>query len=71
MTVKSYFTPLGFGIGMPPNWGVFVLLFTLIPLSHLAAQTCTLPPSGLVSWWPGDGDATDIAGSNNVCFRMV
>ena len=26
---------------------------------------CVLPPSGLVSWWPGDGDATDILGGND------
>jgi hypothetical protein len=29
------------------------------------APPCTSPPSGLVSWWPGDGDATDIFGSND------
>jgi hypothetical protein len=27
--------------------------------------TALIPPSGLVSWWPGDGNADDIAGSNN------
>ena len=27
--------------------------------------TCTPPPSGLVSWWPGDGNTNDIQGSNN------
>ena len=27
------------------------------------AQTCVSPPAGLIGWWPGDGDATDIAGS--------
>jgi hypothetical protein len=26
---------------------------------------CVPPPSGLVSWWPGDGTANDIAGGNN------
>ncbi len=26
---------------------------------------CTPPPSGLVSWWPGDGTAVDIVDSNN------
>jgi hypothetical protein len=26
---------------------------------------CTPPPSGLVSWWPGEGNANDIAGTNN------
>jgi len=29
------------------------------------APPCVSPPSGLVSWWPGDGDATDIFGSND------
>ncbi len=26
---------------------------------------CTAPPSGLVSWWPGNGNASDLAGGNN------
>jgi hypothetical protein len=26
---------------------------------------CVAVPSGLVSWWPGDGNANDIQGSNN------
>jgi hypothetical protein len=26
---------------------------------------CVLPPAGLVSWWPGDGNANDIVGSND------
>ena len=26
---------------------------------------CVAPPSGLVSWWPGDGNANDIRGGNN------
>jgi len=30
-----------------------------------ASPVCVPPPSGLVSWWPGDGDANDIAGSNH------
>ena len=30
-----------------------------------SAQTCTPAPSGLVAWWPGDGNAQDIAGGNN------
>jgi hypothetical protein len=28
-------------------------------------QVCTPPPEGLVSWWPGDGNACDIVGPNN------
>jgi hypothetical protein len=31
----------------------------------VAAPTCTTPPSNLVSWWPGDGNANDIAGGHN------
>ncbi len=26
--------------------------------------SCTPPPPGMISWWPGDGDAADIEGSN-------
>jgi hypothetical protein len=28
-------------------------------------QSCTPPPSGLVSWWRAEGDATDEVGGNN------
>ncbi len=33
--------------------------------SSTSAQTCIQPPAGLVSWWPGDGNAQDIIGSND------
>src|SRR6185436_20704214 len=26
---------------------------------------CTSPPTNMISWWPGDGDADDIQGGNN------
>jgi hypothetical protein len=29
------------------------------------AQTCVPAPSGLVAWWPGDGNADDIVGGNH------
>jgi len=29
------------------------------------AQTCTSPPSSLLSWWPGDDDANDIQNGNH------
>ena len=47
-----------------------ILLFTLFllalitPASQVAAQSCVQPPDGLVSWWPGDGNANDIQDSN-------
>jgi hypothetical protein len=28
-------------------------------------QTCVQPPSGLVSWWPGDGNADDVQNVND------
>lgn len=40
--------------------GAFFLL-----LSPAHAQECFPAPDGLVSWWPGDGDANDIEGNNN------
>ena len=37
----------------------------LLSTNHAQVQTCTPPPGGMVSWWPGDGNANDIQGSNN------
>src|ERR1700710_2357327 len=34
---------------------------------HSLAQTCVAPPSGLVAWWQGEGNAYDfISGSNGM-----
>jgi hypothetical protein len=30
-----------------------------------APLSCAVPPSGMVSWWPGDGNTNDIAGNAN------
>lgn len=43
--------------------GGLLLLFTLV--GHAVAQTCVQPPDGLVSWWPGEGNANDIIDGNN------
>ncbi|MBI4182094.1 MAG: right-handed parallel beta-helix repeat-containing protein [Candidatus Aenigmarchaeota archaeon] len=32
-------------------------------------QNCTPPPPGMLGWWPGDGNAVDIAGGNNGTLR--
>jgi hypothetical protein len=47
-----------------------LLLLTLMArrASSTAAQvgpSCVVAPSGLVSWWPGDGNVNDIRGGNN------
>ena len=41
---------------------VFLLVFTS---SVTSAQNCVPAPSGLINWWPGDGNADDIIGANN------
>lgn len=28
-------------------------------------QSCTLPPSNMIAWWPGDGHAHDVQGGHN------
>ena len=44
---------------------ILPLLITLSGVGHVTAQTsCVTPPSGLVSWWPGDGNAVDIEDGN-------
>ena len=34
-------------------------------LSVIVPGSCFPPPAGLVGWWPGDGNANDIAGTNH------
>lgn len=33
-------------------------------VKYCQSAACYPPPSGMVSWWPGDGNANDIKGSN-------
>ena len=42
--------------------GGLILLVTLPYLANVTAQVCVQPPAGLVSWWPAEEDADDIAG---------
>jgi Leucine-rich repeat (LRR) protein len=41
------------------------LLFAVAAESCALAAACFSAPSGLVGWWAGDGNANDIAGTNN------
>jgi len=36
-----------------------------LPLTNLIPLSCVQPPSGLVAWWPGDNNASDIIGGND------
>jgi hypothetical protein len=52
------------GISKAAFWVLSVSL-VLIPVSAYGqGEPCVQPPSGLVSWWPGEGDAGDVADNN-------
>src|SRR5437879_12449240 len=46
------------------RWMTMVLLMTA-PSSVIQGANCLQAPPGLVSFWPADGDANDLAGLNN------
>lgn len=52
-------------IRRPQAQAIACALFVALTALPAYAQTCLPPPAGLVSWWPGDGDANDIIGGNN------
>lgn len=45
--------------------GILAALALIVAGPTVQAQSCSPPPSGLVSWWPGDGNAIDIKDSNH------
>jgi hypothetical protein len=45
--------------------GMLPLLSIFCQVGQVSSQTCVQPPTGLVAWWPGDGNALDIIGPNN------
>ena len=45
--------------------GSAILSTMAIATFQIHAGSCTPPPSGLVSWWPGEGNPKDIIGGNN------
>ena len=38
---------------------------TSVPGCGAVPPSCITPPPGMVGWWPGDGDATDLVGVDN------
>src|ERR1051325_1111091 len=50
----------------PTRATVIFILFSLLLLPRPAmAASCFSAPSGLIDWWPGDGTANTIFGTNN------
>ena len=43
---------------------LLAVLVCLVGFVDVAAADCTPAVSGLIGWWPGDGSATNIAGTN-------
>ena len=44
------------------------IIFSILSLTFLTVLTVAQPippPSGIVGWWPGDGDASDIIDGND------
>ena len=38
---------------------------TISAMSSSGPSGCIVPPPGMVSWWPGDGNTNDLMGGNN------
>jgi Lysyl oxidase/Concanavalin A-like lectin/glucanases superfamily/Immunoglobulin domain/Immunoglobulin I-set domain len=56
-----------FYFGRPCRWlaATLLLLAGVGSAPPARAASCVSAPSGVVSWWPGDGNALDIASTNN------
>lgn len=46
-------------------FGATFLINSSANVAGAAAVACTPPPAGMVSWWPGDGNANDIQNGND------
>ncbi|MGI9290194.1 MAG: hypothetical protein ACR2QG_02835, partial [Gammaproteobacteria bacterium] len=44
---------------------VFLISFSLCFVEDAHSQACIESPDGLVSWWPGDGNAFDFVNGHN------
>ncbi|MCX6905514.1 MAG: hypothetical protein NTW03_18960, partial [Verrucomicrobia bacterium] len=42
-----------------------LVILAVAPLAANGSGSCFSPPAGLVGWWPGDGNARDIQGTNH------
>src|SRR5262245_20687083 len=41
------------------------LVVGLVSLADFARADCFSSPAGLIGWWPGDGNANNVLGTNN------
>src|SRR5947208_15349755 len=54
-------------VGLLPSFGKAGNLIDFFGAARSVSEveTCVPPPSGMVAWYPGDGNADDIIGGNN------
>jgi len=45
--------------------GILLLAAITATTPQSLEASCTAPPTGMVSWWPAEGNANDIVGTNN------
>jgi len=53
------------GDNHPTNSTVHHFVNQAAPLGSALNLECLAPPSGLVGWWPGDGNANDLINGNH------
>ena len=46
----------------PNNWSDFTIDYVRVTVPGLS---CVQPPTGMIGWWPGDGNSNDIVGGNH------
>lgn len=46
------------------KWSFLLVLIGLLGATPIGAQDCAPVTDDIVSWWPGEGDASDIIGDN-------
>ncbi len=44
-------------------WSLVATLLLLLLTGTGLAQSCTLPPTNIIAWWPGDGHTYDVIGN--------
>ena len=57
--------PFGEVTCRPTATALLCALLGLLSAGWAWAADCVAPPAGLVAWWPGEGNANDIVGTNN------
>lgn len=65
MQVKATFTAPDGKILKGTSAAVPVVPAGITDVGQIRLASCLPPPSGLISWWPGDGNANDAVNGNN------